>query len=573
MIGISIFSNDTIGELDNDQNNVIFKNKKFTILNLSINDYPIHNFKINENIFVVFEGKIYNKQVEEVLKDIEPYIIEKNEEKICKYLFELDGEFYFYICNIEINQISVFGDHLNRLPLYYGKKEKDWIISRNIKETQAFLKSKIKKLNLAEFFIFEYNLDDRTWFENIFSLRIDDFLKLEIDDNKLIVQKKHNFYNFNLKTNSTTDETLLNKMCETFLKSCTDRSTSTNVLSMSGGMDSRSVAAGLVKSGSNLKGVTFENAEKTSTYDVQIAEEIADILKIDWQKIVLTESSFLNDLDVLMKVKMSIQSARTYFLYKYCKEVKNIFGNEITFFTGDGGDKVFPDLTRGLTYVDDNSLLNLILNEHHEFSIQFAAKIIGVNEEALKNQIFAIIKNLNGETSGLKHEEFLLRGRMKRYIFEGEDRNRNYFWSTTPFLSKDFFTLMMSVENNVKNQKNFYSNFIIKLDRKTALIRNENYSKGKIKIGKGLYSLIKKFSNKVLSRKSKEKLKSVYKSSQPPKEIGIKYRDEINRLMPCNEILQEKLVKGKLNDFSTGQLSLLLSYLKVESLKVAFEKK
>jgi len=155
---------------------------------------------------------------------------------------------------------------------------------------------------------------------------------------------------------------------------------------------------------------------------------------------------------------------------------------------------------------------------------------------------------------------------MKRYIFEGEDRNRNYFWSTTPFLSKDFFSLMMSIDAEIKRQEIFYFNFISHLNQDVAAIRNENFSKGKLQIGKEVYYIIKQLSNQFLSRKSKEYLKSIFKNSSSPSHSAKQYIEEIRRLLPINDLLDNKSIVKNLNNYSTGQLSILLTFLKVDEI-------
>lgn len=566
MVGISICSySPNLSSILEDQD-VIYRNKNFIVLNSTKYDYPVSTLRIDQDIILILEGKIYGETFESVVTELKTLSAENLDEKLSSYAFNLDGEFYLYKIDITKSQIAVFGDHLNRLPLYFGSENQQWVISRQIKIAYLFLKPKINSLNLAEFMVFDYNLADRTWFENIFCLQLDDFIQIDAANNILQVKKKKTTYNFEDKTKIKNTEALLEEMAEIFTKACSDRAETTNVLSMSGGMDSRSVAAGLVKCKKPLLGVTFENAEKTALYDGIIAKEIADALTIKWQKISLTQESFNCDTASLMKVKMSIQPCRFYFLYQFCNEVSKKFGSTITFFTGDGGDKVFPDLSKNLKFDNDLKLFKLIIKENHEFTINLASKIIGVSEKELENQIFSYIKDLPATTSAGKLEQFTLRARMKRYIFEGEDRNRNYFWSTTPFLSKEFFSLMMRLDPEIKRQKNFYFDFIAHINHDVASIRNENFSKGKLQIGKGLYSFVKKLSNRYLSRKSKEYLKSIFKSSTSPNASAKQYILEINKLLPVNTLLDEKNIASSLNSYSTGQLSLLLTYLKVDEI-------
>jgi hypothetical protein len=81
-----------------------------------------------------------------------------------------------------------------------------------------------------------------------------------------------------------------------------------------------------------------------------------------------------------------------------------------------------------------------------------------------------------------------------------------------------------------------------------------------------LYSFVKKLSNQFLSRKSKEYLKSILKNSSSPSNSAKQYIEEIKKLLPLNNLMNSKIINDNLNDYSTGQLSLLLKYLKVEEI-------
>ncbi|GAA0879718.1 hypothetical protein GCM10009119_26870 [Algoriphagus jejuensis] len=542
---------------------VIYRNETIVVLNSSNYNYPIFQQEISQGILLILEGRIFGESFESIAAELKSVGADSMDDRLTHYSFNLDGEFFFYKIDTRSNKILVVGDHLNRLPLYFGSDGQQWIVSRQISIAALFMRSKINKVNLAEFMVFDYNLSDRTWFDNLYFLQIDDFIEVDTLRNDLRVKRKPETYDFGNKTVGVITEDLLLNMADIFLQACSVRADEINVLSMSGGMDSRSVAAGLVKNSKALAGVTFENAEKTALYDSIIAEEIADSLGIKWHKVALSRDSFLEDVDSLMNIKMSIQPCRFYYLYQFCAEVQKKFGNDITFFTGDGGDKVFPDLGRNLKFNDDYKLFKFIIRENHEFSVEHASAIVGISSKDLENQIFSYIRSLPAKTSSNKLEQFILRARMKRYIFEGEDRNRNYFWSTTPFLSKRFFSLMMSISPQIKRQELFYFEFISRLNREVAEIRNENFSKGKFQVNKGLYSFIKGLSNQFLSRKSKEHLKSIFKSSSAPSDSARQYVSEIKRMLPANNLLDKKALSGSLSDYSTGQLSLILTYLKV----------
>lgn len=565
MIGISVFSNSPLQDDPLHNGKVLFSNDQYKVVeNYSYEEYPIVTFQPNQDCIFVLEGKIFDQSVHHFFENVNSKYTDLY--KIEEYLFGIDGEFYLYILDSKTNSLTVYGDYLNRLPLFYGTKDNKWIVSRDVNQVQQYLQSPINKLNLAEFFVMDYNLEDRTLFEEVFTLQMENYLKVDMLNNQVQVMRKSFVNDFSKKDIEELTPVLLNEMSTLFVRACSSRATGKSVLSMSGGMDSRSVAAGLKKAGKSFDGITFEDEEKRAANDVIIAKEIADTLNVNWRKIDLTTNSFSEDAYELTAYKLGLQSSRLYLSYQYCKKAGELLGSSVIFFTGDGGDKAFPDLTKGITFNDDQKLFDLIIMENYEFMIKEASKIVGIEESDLRNQIFKSIQNLPGSDSGLKYEQFILRGRMKRYVCEGEDRNRRFFWSTSPFFSKDFFSLMMRIDPSIKRDQEFYRNFISEINPAIAEIRNENLSKGKLTINKSFYNYVKRLVNKFFSRKLKESLKATFKSAKHPSHLAKLYQNEIKLYANGPHLIDMDLVLQNLSKMSNGQLSLILSYVLVHNL-------
>jgi asparagine synthase (glutamine-hydrolysing) len=560
MIGISIFSNEEGWENSASEPDVLFSNSDLIVTHNSSYQYPICFEKAPGNIMLIFEGKVYDRPKSNLMADIKSLIT--CEVAIERYLFEVDGEFYLYLIDIDRRTVKVFGDHLNRLPLFYGYRENKWAVSRDIGFVRHFLNASINKLHLAEFLVFDYNLGDHTLFNNVFHLQISKKLKADLSSRKINAYHKTFYYDFSQKHIEDVDDKLFDEMASIFLKASKYRASQQNILSLSGGMDSRSVAAALCRTRAEVTGVTFEDEEKSASEDVVIAQEIAQSLDIKWKKVRLSTDNFHHDVKESIRYKLGIQPARYYFLNQFCRKVRDLFGTKITFFTGDGGDKVFPDLSNGIDYHNDDKLFRLIIKENYEFPIAQASKLTGIPRKKLKLHIKNTIAGFPGKNSGDKHEYFVLTCRMKRYIFEGEDRNRRFFWSTNPFLSKPFFELMMKIGNTVKQDGNFYKNFVRRLDKDVAQIRNENYSSGKISVGKDFYQFVKDKANSFLTRKYKERLKALFEGRKSSKTVEL-YKTLIQEYKTKDVPLDLDQVEKSLRHCSMGQLSLIATTLMV----------
>ncbi len=561
MVGITICSDKNFRK---ENCKTLLSNDFLTVFS-PVNDfYPFIIEKLNGEITYVLEGKIYDKS----MNDIKYFITQNHDDhnKIESFLANVDGEFYLYFIDSEKNQVTVYGDHLNRLPLYYGKSDKRWIVTRNISHAIDFLSSKIIDVNLAEYLVFGFNLKERTIYSNINSLQMENKIEINLKTSSLLTVKKRNLYNLSEKKIVDFSPALLKQLKDLFVESCRNRADENNVLSLSGGLDSRAVASGLKEAGIDFKTVSYEDEEKTAITDVKIAEEISKKLKTEWLKIPLSSKSFLNDINELNESKCGYQPPILYFLNQYLKAVNKNYGSKIVFFTGDGGDKVFPDLSRGINFNNDKKLFKQIIYENYVFSIKEASKLTKVPYKKLKNFLFESIASLNGNNSKEKHEYFLFSCRARRFLFEGEDRNRQHFWATTPFYGRKFFNLIMVLDYKIKQSPDFYGNFLNILNHDIAEIRNENISSGKIVINKTFYKFAKKMADKLLSRRNKEIIKSIIKHSKSPSITRQKYLEQINLKISGCESIDRKYLKKELGTFSLQQTSLILSIINVEDL-------
>jgi asparagine synthase (glutamine-hydrolysing) len=78
--------------------------------------------------------------------------------------------------------------------------------------------------------------------------------------------------------------------------------------------------------------------------------------------------------------------------------------------------------------------------------------IVGALEERLRSYPEDALED--------KHVHFVLFERAFKWLFEGEDRNRNFFWSTTPFYAHEPFVLAMKVPGRFKANYLFYRRFM-----------------------------------------------------------------------------------------------------------------
>jgi hypothetical protein len=142
--------------------------------------------------------------------------------------------------------------------------------------------------------------------------------------------------------------------------------------------------------------------------------------------------------------------------------------------TGDGGDKtlayLFPE-----KHLFQKDLASRILQRNEVTSVRVCRQIfnfdIAINEQEMR-------AHLNGyayANRDLNYKHFLIFERTKNWLFEGEDRNRQYIWSTSPFYHPGFLKIVHSVDENEKRDFKLYRSFTQLINPELNNITNANW--------------------------------------------------------------------------------------------------
>lgn len=261
----------------------LFQNSKIIIGSTAYEEYPIEIVD-DESSIILIEGMIYNmddEQIKELLHEIVDSISNKEgfEEKIRKFQFIADGEFIIVIYDKNKNGFCLFNDSLGRLPLYWYEDDNLIIISREIKFIYPYLKKiKFEKKSLVEYLLFGFVLGERTLIKRITRLMPSSFIFCNADSSfngrlnypvflaKHPILNKGEDYSANFKRYFLLGlESRVNKL----------RSRK-QIISLSGGLDSRGTLAGLIKFGVSPNGIantTSKSNEIEFTYSKKIAKE------------------------------------------------------------------------------------------------------------------------------------------------------------------------------------------------------------------------------------------------------------------------------------------------------------
>ena len=285
--------------------NATLGHRRLSIIDLESGHQPIHNEE--ENIFVVFNGEIYNylklrSELEKkghdfyTLTDTE-VLVHLYEEFGINFLDKLDGMFSFAIWDDENQILLLSRDRIGKKPLYYTKTENGFLFASEIK---AILEYNIeKKLNydvLSHFLTYRSTPNSETFFENIKKVLPGSVLSYNNNTNIININKYYNLHkNFNI--NFTSEEEIIDILRKKIIGSVEKRLMSDVPLGayLSGGIDSSTIvaiASKLYDGNKTLK--TFSVGFGVSTDELENAKETASYFGTDHRELYINPDKISN---------------------------------------------------------------------------------------------------------------------------------------------------------------------------------------------------------------------------------------------------------------------------------------
>lgn len=446
------------------------------------NEYPVR-YSEHENFFAVVEGMLYNVSQKELDLFISNLVSQKAHigivrNQVEEFLLNADGEFVILIYDKSKETVVILNDALGRLPLYYYKDNEYFILSREVKFITHFMhKVALDRLAVAEYLLFMYPLGHRTLLEHV--KRLEPAVKIEyvVYSGSLHIQNMH-IWNLEKKfSKNRTIEECTGGLVKLFREATRSRVESMpafkNLVSLSGGLDSRAVFAVLSDIDSKLTAVTYLDHEGTAQNDVTVARELVHKLGVNWELIELEKRNF-EDMRNLIDLKDGLNFAAMGYILDFLTKLKTRFGTKVVFYTGDGGDKVLPQLKPSKLIRSIDELVDVIIqNCGNVFEARRVENFVSMNQ--IKEEIKSILMSYPENDLNQKYVHFVVFERGYKWLFEGEDRNRFYFWSTSPFWSSTLFDYAMKIPDDYKDYRKLQLDFLKKISKNCMSVKYPNW--------------------------------------------------------------------------------------------------
>lgn len=441
--------------------------------------YPIETFE-TDAFWIGLEGTAYGRTratLREELTAVAERLFDPDAESagIADWLFDVDGTFVVYAVEKSTGAVAVLPDALGRLPVYHYRNGETVYVSRDLSVITTLADDvAFDRLGIAQFLLLGFLLGERTLFEGV--SRLTPATALTIRPSGVETTTLHRFdFGRNAHAGRSVERNA-SELVALFEDACRRRTTvnDANVVALSGGLDSRCVLAGVSGADRSCGAATMNYPPTTPGIDVDVARRLTTALDVDWRQYHLDPPS-ADEITTLLRMTGGMNGVGLAQILQFYEGLRHDHGPDVTYFTGDGGDMVFHDLTPSRRVRTDEDLVDYIVAEDARFSPETVAALTRVPADRLRETIRTHVAAYPETDPAQQYVHFSIYEKGVNWLGEGEDRNRGYFWGTTPFYALPVFVYAMNCPDDQKAHYALYREFLSQLDPRIAEIDNANY--------------------------------------------------------------------------------------------------
>lgn len=458
---------------------VLFSNDDIYIGAALYEGYPLNIYE-DSDLLIVQEGEIYNRasvDVRNFAKSLAQFkkFSEEQSENAKQFVLESDGEFILTILNKKSGNFILLNDALGRLPLYYYiSGDREFIFSREMRFIYPFMKKiSFDRQSIIEYlFIGGYPLEDRTLVDGILRLSPASMLVLDRYENEMSLKTLF-IWDFSVKRGSVKQyksrKEIAADLEDLFLASLSNRQEKlknyTNVLLLSSGKDSRAVLAGFSKLRIPHSIVTFNLIDsKEGTY----TKKLANVFKEKVTLLEVKEHPNLSGSQKLIEMKDGLNSIVHSASFSILGDIKKL-GKPIALYSGlYWGELLRPNsLSSGMKSIKQLAEF-IICDSPHGYNSREISKILQVNKDEVIRDVMAVLMKYPEDDIYMKYAHLSF-GCTYKFIQEGEDRNRYFFWTVSPLYSLPIFKYVISnIPKRDRRNVVLLKEFLLKLDKRTC---------------------------------------------------------------------------------------------------------
>lgn len=411
-------------------------------------DYP-HEFIEQQGAY--FEGMVYNLDPQDHFKELADLLDGYHFDEVIEKISSWDGEFVFMHRDRSSKSMYIVNDSWGRLPVYYWQKGDQFIATRNISYITHFGQPNYNPLHLGMNLLLGTDLGTNTIWKKVRRMPPRSILHIHGDGHISLYE----YFHLETVGGSKTIEEIAPALTELFDTSLENRvkKLKNPTVSLSGGLDSRMIAAGAVKQELDIPYITYSRKDGTDYLDDAASKEIVDRLHLAQHEVFEIHPPVVKDAEELLQFKQGINYLSMSYVLPFYRMHQE---RSLSTITGDGGGKFFVDLSALKPIRSMKSLMRYILRYNTFCSLETAAKLVGISAMELEENIIGHLDGYPYASFDDKYVYYLIREAGINWAFEGEDRNRQYVWSTTPFYNPALIQLCLSIPQSAKAYGSLY---------------------------------------------------------------------------------------------------------------------
>lgn len=329
--------------------------------------------------------------------------------KFLKNFKKFKGRYCGILINKKENELIAFNDQLGLNDIFYYFKNDQIIITdkfNQVFKVKEFTEKEIDQTALAEFFLFEHILLDRTFLKNVKNIPYATIKKFDLKINQ---SQEKQYWQFRFQKTQNFKRDIAIEHLDLLLKKSTNRIKKLHpkkrfAIGISGGMDSRLIAKYALDQNIKIAPFVFSNKNADAFY---IAEKIAQNLKIKLKKLIIKDNFWQwhkihRDFDPMNNL-----------MYSAYISVRNQLPKAQKILTGFNGDNLFGSHIRAKELSSNNNTINLIKNRYLlTKNIFFSDKI----QQEIDQDLAHYAKLTNVEFDWERCEIFNFENRQRRFI-------------------------------------------------------------------------------------------------------------------------------------------------------------
>jgi asparagine synthase (glutamine-hydrolysing) len=164
------------------------------------------------------------------------------------------------------------------------------------------------------------------------------------------------------------------------------------------------------------------------------------------------------------------------FILPFLEEIARRWGPRSLMLTGDGGDKVFPDLRppRRIRSMDD--LVAAVVEDAVVTPAPQVEALLGLPAGSLVDDLRARLEAYPEEDLAQRAVRFQIAERGRKWLFEGEDRGRSFAWQASPFYALPLFEAALAIPDRHKTDYRLYAAVQRELDPRLTQIAHADFA-------------------------------------------------------------------------------------------------